>query len=245
MATPRRPKADARPDEAEFLAAYRPEAFARPSVAVDIVAFTMSGAELRVLLIRRAEPPFRGYWALPGGFVRVGDGKEDQGESLEVAVGRELEEETGLRPRDVYFEQLGAFGEPYRDPRMRIISVAYYALVRPDLVPRAHGGGDASRAEWVDPNKAVRLAFDHAAILEAARTRVRERIRTTRIAASLLPETFTIPEIRHVVATVTGEEQDPGNFRRRFHAMLEEGLVEQAPGKRVTASKPAAVYRFR
>src|SRR5438552_2863418 len=120
-------------EDAAFLAAYRPANFARPSVTVDIVAFTMIDALLRVLLVRRAEPPFRGCWALPGGFVRVGEGQRNPGESLEAAVGRELEEETGLRPSDVYVEQLGAFGEPNRDPRMRVISVAYYALVRPDL----------------------------------------------------------------------------------------------------------------
>jgi 8-oxo-dGTP diphosphatase len=123
--------------------------------------------------------------------------------------------------------------------------VAYYALVRPDLFPRVRGGGDASRAEWLEPSAKLRLAFDHATIVAAALERIRERIRTTNIAASLLPATFTIPEIRHVHTVVTGEPQDPGNFRRRFHAMIEEGLVEQAPGKRITASKPAAVYRYR
>ena len=232
-------------DEAAFLAAYRPGDFARPSVTVDVVAFTMIDTLLRVLLVRRAEHPFKECWALPGGFVRVGDGHRDQGESLELAVGRELEEETGLRPNEVYLEQLGAFGAPYRDPRMRVISVAYYALVRPDIVPRVRGGGDVSRAEWLEPSPSLRLAFDHRAILAAARERIRERIRTTSIAASLLPPTFTIPEIRHVYSTVIGERQDPGNFRRRFLAMIYEGVVELAPGKRITTSKPAAVYRFR
>jgi 8-oxo-dGTP diphosphatase len=231
-------------DEAAFLAAYRPGDFARPSVTADVVAFTMVDGLLRVLVVRRAEPPFKGYWALPGRFVRVGDGQRDQGESLEAAVGRELEEETGLSPSDVYLEQLGAFGAPYRDPRMRIISVAYYALVRPNLVASVRGGGDASKAEWVEPSPSLRLAFDHAAILAAARERIRERIQTTSIAASLLPPTFTIPEIRHVFSTVIGERQDPGNFRRRFLAMIDERVVELAPGKRITLSKPAAVYRF-
>ena len=244
-ATSAKGRASPSAEDAAFIAAYRPTDFARPSVTVDIVAFTVIDALLRVLLVRRGEPPFRGYWALPGGFVRVGDGKGDRGESLEAAVGRELEEETGLRPSDVYVEQLGAFGDPDRDPRMRIISVAYYALVRPDLVPRVRGGGDASAAEWVIPKSSLRLAFDHATILRAARTRIRERIHTTSIAASLVPATFTISELRHVHTIVTGEPQDPGNFRRRFQAMLEGEVVELAPGKRITASKPAAVYRFR
>ncbi|MGO9000007.1 MAG: NUDIX hydrolase [Polyangiaceae bacterium] len=231
-------------EEAAFLAAYRPGDFARPSVTVDVVAFTMIDALLRVLLVRRAQPPFKGYWALPGGFVRVGDGQREQGESLEAAVSRELEEETGLRPSDVYLEQLGAFGAPYRDPRMRVISVAFYALLRPDLVARVRGGGDANAAEWVEPSAKLRLAFDHATILAAARERLRERVRSTSIAASLLPPAFTIPEIRHVYSTLIGERQDPGNFRRRFLGMIDEGIVERAPGKRITMSKPAAVYRF-
>jgi 8-oxo-dGTP diphosphatase len=233
------------PEDAAFLAAYRPGDFPRPSVTVDVVALTIQDGELRVLVVKRAEPPFRGRWALPGGFVRVGDGKKDRGESLDDAVARELAEETGLTRREVYVEQLGAFGEPQRDPRMRVISVAYYALVRPDLVPRVRAGGDASAAAWLAPSPGLHLAFDHAAIIEAARTRIRERIGSSRIAASLVPASFTIPELRTAHAIVTGEEPDPGNFRRRFQSMLDARVVERAPGMRATSSKPAAVYRFR
>jgi len=231
--------------DAAFLASYKPSDFSRPSVAVDIVALTVIDSLLRVLLIRRAEPPFRGRWALPGGFVRVGDAHRHRGESLDEAVARELDEETGLSVRDVYLEQLGAFGHPDRDPRMRVISVAYYALVRPDLVPTVRGGGDAAHAEWhVVPSRGLRLAFDHDRIVDAARERIRERIHTTSLARSLVARTFTIPELRNVYAIVTGEPQDPGNFRRKFQAMLDARVVERAPGKRITASKPAAVYRF-
>ena len=221
-------------EEAAFLAAYRPGDFARPSVTVDVVAFTMIDALLRVLLVRRAQPPFKGYWALPGGFVRVGDGQREQGESLEAAVSRELEEETGLRPSDVYLEQLGAFGAPYRDPRMR----DQRGLLRPpppDLVARVRGGGDANAAEWVEPSAKLRLAFDHATILAAARERLRERVRSTSIAASLLPPAFTIPEIEHVYSTLIGERQDPGNFRRRFLGMIDEGIC--GDGHRASASR--------
>jgi len=125
-----------------------------------------------------------------------------------------------------------------------VISVAYYALVRPDLVPRVRGGGDASRAAWLEPTRSLRLAFDHAVIVRAARERLRERIGSSRIAASLVPSSFTISELRGVYATVTGAPQDPGNFRRRFQSMLDEGVVESAPGVRATSSKPAALYRF-
>ncbi len=233
------------PEDEAFLAAYRPGDFPRPSVTVDIVAFTILEGELRVLLVERGEPPFRGRWALPGGFVRVGDGGGDRGESLDEAAARELAEETGLTPGQVFVEQLGAFGAPDRDPRMRVISVAYYALVRPDLVPRVRAGGDARDAAWRAPSKKLDLAFDHGAIIAAARARIRERIETSGIAASLVPARFTIPELRAAYEIVTGEAQDPGNFRRRFQSMFDAGVVARAPGMRATSSKPAAVYAFR
>jgi 8-oxo-dGTP diphosphatase len=232
--------------EASFLRRYRPSDFPRPSVTVDVAAFTILDAELRVMLVRRGEHPYKGAWALPGGFVRVGDAHRDQGEDLDVAAAREIEEETGLPPSDIFFEQLGAFGKAGRDPRMRVITVAYYALVRPDLAPLARAGGDAQRAEWVRVH-ALRpkdLAFDHAEIIDAAIRRVADRVASTTIAQSLVPKTFTIPELRHVHAVLTGKPQDPGNFRRRVQRMIEDGLIEQAPGKRITASKPALVYRF-
>jgi 8-oxo-dGTP diphosphatase len=232
--------------EAEFLRKYRPADFPRPSVTVDIVAFSVIDAELRVLLIRRGEHPFKGSWALPGGFVRVGDGHRDPGEDLDAAAVRELDEETGLPGDDVYLEQVGAFGRARRDPRMRVISVAYCALIRPDLVPLIRAGGDAAAAEWmlVGALKPASLAFDHHDIIRKAIDRVAERIESTSIARSLVPKTFTIPELRHVHTLLEGKEQDPGNFRRKFERMLEAGILKQAPGKRITASKPAAVYRF-
>ena len=122
-------------DEKAFLASYRPKDYPRPSVAVDLVIFTIIDAQLRVLLVRRSEHPFKGAWALPGGFLRVAEGTLSQGEDLEEAARRELQEETGLDPTRVYLEQLGAFGRAGRDPRMRVVSVAYVALVRPDLAP--------------------------------------------------------------------------------------------------------------
>ena len=234
-------------EEAQFLARYRPGDFPRPSVTVDIVVLTVVDAELRVLLVKRREHPFKDRWALPGGFVRVGDGHKDRGEDLDAAAARELEEETGLSPSMVLLDQLHAFGDADRDPRMRVITVAYYALVRPDLVPLVRAGGDVSAASWfcaraLDPKE---LAFDHADIVAMALARVATRIDESAIAANLVPQTFTIPELRHVHEILTGAPQDPGNFRRRFNRLLEDGVVEQAPGKRITTSKPALVYRFR
>jgi len=232
--------------EATFLSRYRPAAFPRPSVSVDIVALSIRDAELCVLLVRRGEHPFKGDWALPGGFVRVGHERHDQGEDLDGAAERELEEETGLCSADVYLEQLGAFGRAGRDPRMRVITVAYYALIRPDLVPLVRAGGDAAAADWVRVGsiEAGKLAFDHAEIVNRAVEVVAERIDSTSIASSLVSKTFTIPELRHVHAVLTGKPLDPGNFRRKFERLLDDGVIVQAPGKRITASKPAQVYCF-
>jgi 8-oxo-dGTP diphosphatase len=234
------------PGEAQFLEQYRPGNFPRPSVTVDIAAFSIIDAELRVLLIRRGEFPFKGYWALPGGFVRVGDGHRDQGEDLDASARRELEEETGLRAGQVFLDQVGAFGRAGRDPRMRVITVAFCALIRPDLVPLVRAGGDATVADWipVDQLGSMRLAFDHAEIIERAIARVADRIDSTDIASALVPKTFTIQELRHVHTILSGKPQDPGNFRRRFERMLEDGVIERASGKRLTPSKPASVYRF-
>jgi 8-oxo-dGTP diphosphatase len=232
--------------EAQFLRNYRPADFPRPSVTVDIAAFTVVDAELRVLLVRRSGHPFQSKLALPGGFVRVGDGHRDQGEDLDAAAARELEEETGLGPGEVYLDQLGAFGRAGRDPRMRVITIAYYALIRPDLVPRVHPGGDAAATEWgaVASLKPADLAFDHHQILQRAVAVIAERIDASDIASGLVPQTFTIPELRHVHSLLAGQPIDPGNFRRKFERLMEDDVIEQAPGKRLTASKPASVYRF-
>ena len=232
--------------EAAFLRDYRPADFPRPSVTVDIATFSIIDAALRVLLVRRGEHPFKAAWALPGGFVRVGDGHREQGEDLDAAAARELTEETSLPAESVYLEQLGAFGRAGRDPRMRVITVAYYALIRPDLVPLVRGGGDASHAEWIAASTlpGIPLAFDHGEILARAISRIAERIDASSIAKSLVPETFSIPELRGVHSILIGKPQDRGNFRRKFERMIEDGVVVRAPGKRATASKPAALYRF-
>jgi 8-oxo-dGTP diphosphatase len=219
--------------------------YPRPAAAVDLVILTILDADLKVLLIRRGEEPFRGSWALPGGFVRVGATPEDQGEDLDAAAHRELTEETGLPAG--YLEQLYTFGKAGRDPRFRVITVAYYALVRPTLAPLIRAGGDAAHAEWVSLTQKdkLRLAFDHRDILELAVKRIRGKLDYTDIAFELVPETFTIPELRSVHEVIKGTTYDPGNFRRRFQRMLADGIIQPAPGKRITASKPAKVFRFR
>ncbi|MCA3015356.1 MAG: NUDIX hydrolase [Myxococcaceae bacterium] len=234
-------------DEKAFLTAYRATDYPRPSVAVDLVILTIIDAQLRVLLVKRREHPFKGQWALPGGFVRVGETATEQGEDLDEAARRELREETGLDPQRVFLEQLYTFGKAGRDPRMRVISVAYYALVRPDLAPFVKAGGDVSDVEWFDVAQLPRLelAFDHHDVVDMALARIRGKLEYANIAFDLVPATFTIPELRHVYGIVLGRPMDPGNFRRSFNRWVQEGRIEQAPGKRITTSKPAAVFRFK
>ncbi len=233
-------------DEKAFLASYQPNDCPRPSVAVDLVIFTIIDSQLRILLIVRKEHPFKNAWALPGGFLRVGESTTDQGEDLEDAARRALQGETGLDASRVYLEQLGAFGASGRDPRMRVVSVAYVALVRPDLAPIVKAGGDEADAQWLEVGKlpSLELAFDHAEISAKALERVRAGVESTTIAFDLVPLTFTIPELRQVHSVVLDKVVDPGNFRRKFSALIETGVIEQAPGKRITASKPATVFRF-
>jgi 8-oxo-dGTP diphosphatase len=236
-------------DEERFLAEYDVGDYPRPSVTVDLVILTVLDRDLKVLLVRRNEHPFKGRWALPGGFVRVSDDRKDQGEDLDAAAARELEEETGLSRAScgpIFLEQVRTFGAPGRDPRMRVISVAYYALVRSTLVPLVRAGGDVSGTRWfsVEELPGDGLAFDHAEILEAAIERARADLDRTTIAFELVPDTFTIQELRAVHEAIRGEPLDPGNFRKKFLRMIEDGLIEAARGKRATASKPASVYRF-
>ena len=220
--------------------------YPRPSLSVDIVVFTVLDTDLKVLLIQRGQQPFRGSWALPGGFVDVSD-TGNQGESLEAAAARELTEETGLRINQVYMEQLFTFGRPQRDPRGRVISVAYFALVPPDMAPLAAAGSDAAEVGWLSVGSELAthsLAFDHADIVAKAVDRLRGKVDYCPVAFALVPQAFTIAELRSVYEAIKGHHYDPGNFRRRFKRMQTDGVIEPAPGKRQTGTKPAHVFRF-
>jgi 8-oxo-dGTP diphosphatase len=220
-----------------------PAAFQQAFITVDLVIFTILDADLKVLLIQRREDPFIGSWALPGGFLRSDQGR---GEALEEAAKRELAEETGLAPGKIALRQLGAYGHPDRDPRGRVLSVAYFALMRPDLAPFATAGGDAANATWHSLSELdrIELAFDHRQMIDDAHQRLVQALGSGNIAFELVPPTFTIPELRAVHDVIAGHPHDPGNFRRKVQAMVEDGMIEQAPGKRITGGKPAAVYRF-
>lgn len=236
---------DPEPPEAPS-AGYRPAAHERPAVTVDIAVFTLLEGQLQVLLVQRDGHPFKGRWALPGGFVRVGDAVHDQGEDLGQAAERELAEETGLTEGSVYLEQLYTFGRAYRDPRMRVFTVAYFALVSPELAPRVRAGSDAAAASWhrVSELPRLALAFDHDDILDVALQRLRGKLDYSDIAFELVPEHFTTAELRAVHEAIAGRRLDPGNFRRSFNRLVERGLVETMPQKRATSARPAQVYRF-
>jgi 8-oxo-dGTP diphosphatase len=218
----------------------------RPFVTVDVVVLTVLDGALQVLLIERGADPFAGHWALPGGFVEVEGGPTGQGEDLDDAARRELAEETGLSGDDVVIAQLGAFGRPGRDTRGRVITVAYYALVPPDLAADVRAGSDAAKAGWrpVHDLAPGELAFDHDEILAAALAAVGRALDDTPIAFTLVPATFTVAELRGVYEQIGGERLDPANFNRRFKRLVERGLVEACPSTRATSARPAREYRF-
>jgi 8-oxo-dGTP diphosphatase len=203
-----------------------------PAVSVDVVIFTLREDDLQVLLVQRKHQPFEGRWAIPGGFVEAD-------ESLEVAARRELAEETSVR--DVYLEQLYTFGDPGRDPRGRVITVAYLALVPSPLAVEA--GSDASDARWWGVYQLPpRLAFDHDRILKYALQRLRYKLEYTAAGFQLLPPKFKLTEIQKAYEVVLGEPLDKRNFRRRI---LEAGILEEAGLASECRGRPAKLYRFR
>ncbi|MFI8993939.1 NUDIX domain-containing protein [Streptomyces sp. NPDC053542] len=208
---------------------YDPSAFPPFAVTVDLVVLTVRRHALCALAVRRGEPPFPGRWALPGGFVRAD-------EDLETAAARELAEETGLHAHGpagpqlfpgAHLEQLATYGDPKRDPRMRVVSVAHLVLA-PDL-PAPRAGGDAHSARWApvetllgqdnglarDGEPAASLAFDHARILGDGVERARSKIEYSSLATAFCPPEFTVGELRRVYEAVWGVALDPRNFHRK------------------------------
>jgi len=200
-------------------------------VTVDIVIFTVTNGSLQVLLVKRGVPPFEGQFAIPGGFIR-----ED--ESLENAALRELYEETGVR--NVFLEQLYTFGDPKLDPRGRVITVAYYALIASDKYSLV-AGADAAEAHWHGANDLPSLAFDHRSIFDYALERLRNKLEYTTVGFQLLPEKFTLGEIQAVYEAILGRRLDKRNFRRKL-ALL--GILKPLREWRRTGHKPAQLFRF-
>jgi 8-oxo-dGTP diphosphatase len=199
-------------------------------VTVDLVIFTIQSGVLKVLLVKRGLPPFLGQPAIPGGFVL-----EDEG--LDQAALRELQEETGVV--DVYLEQLYSFGHPKRDPRDRVVTVAYFALVSADRPLKA--GTDAAEAHWWAVDQVPVLAFDHNQILAYAVERLRNKLEYTTVGFQLLPEKFTLTELQEVYEAILGKKLDKRNFRRKLTLLkILQPLTEYRKG----GQRPAQLYRF-
>src|SRR2546425_1387900 len=206
--------------------------YPRPALTVDCVVFGFDEGELKILLIQRGLEPFKGRWALPGGFVRVD-------ETLDAAARRELHEEAGLT--NVFLEQLYTFGAVDRDPRERVVSVAYYALVKLSE-HQAKAATDAANARWFLTSKVPRLAFDHADILSTATARLKGKVRYEPIGFELLPPKFTLSQLQHLYEAVLSAKLDKRNFRKK---VLGFGLL--VPLKETFQSgrhRPAQLFRF-
>ena len=232
--------------------------YPRAAVTVDCVVFGIDfrpkplGADLQVLLVERGEDDttdpseraFVGSWALPGGYVNVSD-EGDQGEDLEEAAHRKLQEKAGINVS--YLEQLYTFGKPRRDPRGRVISVAYYALVR----SRDHvAGSDAKKAQWFSVTSALvtetghKLAFDHKIILDTALQRLQGKIRYAPVGFNLLPPKFTIADLQEVYETILQRKLDRGNFGKIARRLARHSILLKVGQQQNVPHRPGDIYRF-
>lgn len=203
----------------------------RPAVTVDCVVFGYDGERLQLLLIERRDAPFAGQWALSGGFVR-------DDESLEAAARRELKEETGIA--EVYLEQLYTFGEPGRDPRGRVISVAYYALVKPNRYT-LEASTDAVGAAWFPVGELPVLAFDHSLIVKTALKRLQAKVRYAPVGFELLPKEFALPELQAVYEAILERPLDKRNFRKKILSM---GILAPLEKQRKGVGRSAQLFEF-
>jgi 8-oxo-dGTP diphosphatase len=214
--------------------------YPKADVTTDAVVFglDMTERKLKVLLIKRGreKEPFYNCWAIPGGFLNMD-------ESTDLCVRRELEEETGLKL--AYMEQLYTFSRPDRDPRGRVLTVAYWGIVRPDQVT-VKGMDDAKEARWFDVSDLPKLAFDHAEILDVAIKRLRGKLRWAPVGVWLLPKEFTLSEMWTVYETILGRELDKSNFRRKALTHTKAGGPIKPTGKqrKQITGRPAATYTF-
>src|SRR5262245_1998245 len=206
--------------------------YPRAALTVDCVVFGFDEGDLKVLRFERGLEPFKGRWALPGGFVRVD-------ETLDAAARRELGEEAGLT--NVFLEQLYTFGALDRDPRERVVSVAYYALVKLSE-HEAKAATDAANARWFPLSKVPKLAFDHGDILETAVERLKGKVRYQPIGFELLPPKFTLSQLQHLYEAVLGTELDKRNFRKKVLSL--QLLIPLKETQMVGRHRPAQLFRF-
>lgn len=202
----------------------------KPSVATDVVIFTIVEGVLKVLLIERGEEPFKASWALPGGFLR-------EAESLDQCAAREVKEEVGIS--GLHMEQLYSFGAPLRDPRGRVISVSYMALLR--MQEKATAGSDAADARWYPVERLPKLAFDHRDIIHMAHDRLSSKAAYSSIALELMPREFTLAELQQAYEAIRGDAIDKRNFRKWVLGL--EVIEETGTMRQGGAHRPAALYR--
>lgn len=207
--------------------------YARPAVTVDCVVFGLDEHDLKVLLIQRKLQPFQHSWALPGGFVRID-------ETLDEAARRELEEEAGVR--DVYLEQLYTFGDLNRDPRERVVTVAYYALAKLSD-HRIRAATDAMGVGWFGLDDLPKLAFDHAHIVQTAHERLRGKVRYAPVGFELLPQRFSLTQLQRLYEIILGTELDKRNFRKKIGSL--DLVAPTGELRRDGAHRPAKLYHFR
>ncbi len=206
--------------------------YAHAVIAADVGIFTIQGHTLRVLLIKMKKAPFTGMWAMPGGLVK---GEE----SADAAARRHLFEKTGVR--NVYLEQLAAFGEVDRDPFGRVVCVAYMALIASDGL-HLSTTSEYDSVQWFDALKSPKLAYDHAKILKTAITRLRAKLQYTNIVYSLLPKKFTLPQLQEVYEIILGATLDRRNFRKKI---LSLGIIRKTEKKQEgRKNRPAGLYTF-
>lgn len=202
-------------------------------VTVDIILFTVIGNELKVLLVQRKFEPFKDKWVIPGGFVGL---EED----LETAAKRELLEEAGVK--NVYFEQLYTFGDPERDPRGRVVTVAYFGLIDSSKI-KLKARTDAKDAKWFSFNKIPKLGFDHGLIIDSAIKRLRGKLAYTTVGFQLLPEKFTLTELQKLYEIILDRQLDKRNFRKKMFSL--DILSVTSETKMEGAHRPAKLYKFK
>ena len=207
--------------------------YEQPAITVDLVIFTVNDDLLKIMLVRRAEEPFADSWSLPGGFLKAS-------ESLEGAALRVLNEKTALE--NVYVEQLYTFGDPDRDPRARVITVTYFALLPwKDLVPPP--SDKVTSLMWTSVNQLPKLAFDHREIVEYAVSRLRAKASYSNIVYGLMPRQFRLSELQRMYEIIINDKLDKRNFRKR---MLATGLLQETGRKDLAgAHRPAMLYKFK
>lgn len=200
---------------------------------VDVLIFTIEDDKLKIVLVKRGNEPFKGMWAIPGGFV-------EEHESLEEAALRQLYEETGFK--DVYLEQLYTFGDPNRDPRGKIITIAYFALIPSESI-KLKSYSHVTQAMWFPARKLPKLAFDHHKIVGYAIERLKNKIEYSNIVHGLLPDKFRLSDLQRVYEVILGHNLDKRNFRKR---MLSLGLLRPTGEKELEgAHRPAMLYEFK